>query len=77
MLLSGAGVAVAVTGYAGPGGGNPKNPVGTVYVAAVARGVDTIVEHHQFCGDRDAVRLQAAAAAIEILVRRMATLSAQ
>ncbi len=77
LVNSGAGVAVAVTGYAGPGGGNPKNPVGTVYVAAAAGGVDTIVERHQFSGDRDAVRLQAIAAAIEILVRRMATLSTQ
>jgi nicotinamide-nucleotide amidase len=66
-----AGVAVAVTGYAGPGGGNEKNPVGTVYVAAVRRGTDTMVERHVFSGDRDAVRMQAVDAALGLLVRQL------
>jgi nicotinamide-nucleotide amidase len=66
-----AGVAVAVTGYAGPGGGNEKNPVGTVYVAAARRGTDTMVERHVFSGDRDAVRMQAVDAALGLLVRQL------
>jgi nicotinamide-nucleotide amidase len=66
-----AGVAVAVTGYAGPGGGNEKNPVGTVYVAAARTGADTMVERHVFSGDRDAVRMQAVDAALGLLVRQL------
>jgi nicotinamide-nucleotide amidase len=66
-----AGVAVAVTGYAGPGGGNEKNPVGTVYVAAARKGADTLVERHVLSGDRDAVRMQAVDAALALLVRQL------
>ena len=66
-----AGVSVAVTGYAGPGGGNEKNPVGTVYVAAARKGAETLAERHVFSGDRDAVRIQAVGAALTLLVRRL------
>ena len=66
---SGAGVTVAVTGYAGPGGGNEKNPVGTCYIAAARPGRPTLLERHVFSGDRDAVRLAAVGAALELIVR--------
>jgi len=69
---SGAGVAVAVTGYAGPGGGNEKNPVGTCYIAAARHGAPTIVERHVFPGDRDGVRLAAVGAALDLIVKRLA-----
>ncbi len=72
LANSGAGVAVAVTGYAGPGGGSEKNPVGTCYIAAAARGKPTLVERHVFPGDRDAVRLAAVGAALELISRRLA-----
>lgn len=72
LANSGAGVAVAVTGYAGPGGGSDKNPVGTCYIAAAARGKPTLVERHVFPGDRDAVRLAAVGAALELIAKRLA-----
>ena len=72
LVNSGAGVAVAVTGYAGPGGGNEKNPVGTCYIAAAAKCKPTLVERHVFPGDRDAVRLAAVGAALDLIVRRLA-----
>jgi nicotinamide-nucleotide amidase len=71
LAHSTAGISVAVTGYAGPGGGNEKNPVGTVYVAAARKGAETLTERHVFSGDRDAVRIQAVSAALTLLVRRL------
>jgi len=68
---SGAGAAVAITGYAGPGGGSEKNPVGTIFVAAARRGEPTLGERHVFAGDRNAVRLAAVQAALDLLVRRL------
>lgn len=68
---SGAGAAVAVTGYAGPGGGSEKNPVGTIFVAAAQRGKPTLVERQVFPGDRNAVRLAAVRAALDLLVKQL------
>jgi nicotinamide-nucleotide amidase len=70
LTHSTAGASVAVTGYAGPGGGNAKNPVGTVYVASARKGRPSIVERHQFTGDRDAVRSAAVGAALGVLLRQ-------
>lgn len=58
---------VAVTGIAGPDGGTPRKPVGTVWIAWARRdGSRTAVRarRFQFTGARDAVRRQAAAAAL-------------
>jgi nicotinamide-nucleotide amidase len=71
LSRSTAGAAVAVTGYAGPGGGNAKNPVGTIYVAVARKGAQTLVERHVFSGDRDAVRMQAVGAALGVLLRSL------
>ena len=57
-------VAVAVTGIAGPTGGTPEKPVGTVWIAWQRRGGEARVELFGFDGNRDAVRRQAVAAAL-------------
>ena len=57
-------VAVAVTGIAGPTGGTPDKPVGTVWIAWQRRGGDASVEGFRFDGDRDAVRRQTVAMAL-------------
>ncbi|MDE2594423.1 MAG: CinA family protein [Burkholderiales bacterium] len=49
-------VAVAVTGVAGPTGGSPDKPVGTVWLAWAARDGRVHAERQQFAGDRAAVR---------------------
>lgn len=67
LAHSTAGAAVAVTGYAGPGGGNERDPVGTVYLAATRRGRGPLERRCVFSGSRDAVRLQAVLAAMELL----------
>ncbi|MDH7454255.1 CinA family protein [Luteimonas composti] len=64
LVHSGASVAVAVTGIAGPGGGSADKPVGTVWIAWKRRGGYARAELFQFDGDRDAVRRQTVAAAL-------------
>ena len=60
----GAGVAVAVTGIAGPSGGTPDKPVGTVWIGWKRRGGYAHAQVHHFDGDREAVRRQTVAAAL-------------
>lgn len=72
LEASDADVAVAITGIAGPGGGSPKKPVGTVVFARAIRGEDpaqVVADKRQF-GDlgRGGVRLQAALCALELLL---------
>ncbi|BBF99745.1 MULTISPECIES: CinA family protein [Pseudonocardia] len=64
---SAADAGVALTGYAGPTGGNDRDPVGTVYTSAVLRDGKIVTERHVFDGDRTAVKLQAVEAALRLL----------
>jgi nicotinamide-nucleotide amidase len=61
-------VALAITGIAGPSGGTPEKPVGTVCFAWAAKKRDTVSRKHVFAGDREAVRKQAVAAALQGLL---------
>jgi len=58
-------VAVAVTGIAGPTGGTPEKPVGTVWIGWQRRGSAARGQLFHFAGDRAAVRRQTVAAALE------------
>ena len=59
--------AISVSGVAGPDGGSEEKPVGTVWFAfATARG-EGITRRECFSGDRDAVRRQATAYALQTL----------
>lgn len=71
LVHSGATIAVAVTGIAGPGGGNPDKPVGTVWIGWKRRGGYAHAEVFHFHGDRDAVRRQTVAAALHGLDAQM------
>ena len=65
-------VAVAVTGIAGPGGGVPGKPVGTVWLAwarRIGRTMQVSAELRHFRGDRDAVRRKTVRAALLGLMR--------
>jgi nicotinamide-nucleotide amidase len=68
LTHSGATVAVAVTGIAGPGGGTEDKPVGTVWIGWKRRGGYAKAEVFSFAGDRDAVRRQTVAAALRGLM---------
>ncbi len=71
LVHSGAGIAVAVTGIAGPSGGTTEKPVGTVWIAWKRRGGYPMAEVFHFDGDREAVRRQTVAAALSGLLERL------
>jgi len=56
---SGADLALAVTGIAGPGGGSAEKPVGTVWFGVAVRGRAALSLHEVFSGGRAEVRAQA------------------
>jgi nicotinamide-nucleotide amidase len=72
LARSGADTAVALTGIAGPGGGTPRKPVGTVVFARARRGADPkeVTADLKEFGDlgRGGIRLQAALCALELLM---------
>jgi nicotinamide-nucleotide amidase len=59
LARSAAGLALAVTGIAGPSGATPAKPVGLVYFGLTRRGGKTATERHVFAGDRAAIRAAA------------------
>jgi nicotinamide-nucleotide amidase len=61
--------ALAISGVAGPSGGTPEKPVGTVWLAWAGPGEWRLSRRCDFKGDRDAVRRQAMHTAIEVLVQ--------
>ena len=63
---TGADVGIGVTGIAGPGGGTPEKPVGTVAIAVSALD-DQRVRTFQFFGGRDMVKFQSSQAALNML----------
>lgn len=68
--VSGADVAVSVTGIAGPGGGSPEKPVGLVYMG-IAYGNDVFVKKNLFQGERDEVRLQTVETALHFVAEKV------
>jgi len=69
LAASGADVAVAVSGIAGPGGATEGKPVGTVWFAWGRAGVDTEARLAHFDGDRDQVRRQSVSFALNGMYR--------
>lgn len=67
---SGADVAVSITGIAGPGGGSPQKPVGTVFFGLATSGTASQTFHQSFGADktRAEIRLAAAIYALELLL---------
>ena len=63
-------VAVSVTGLAGPGGDEIGNPVGTVFIGFAGEDCSEVVPCY-FEGDREAVRRQAAEAALALILEKI------
>jgi len=68
LPLSGADIAISVTGIAGPSGGSPEKPVGLVYIGVCGR-FGTWVEKHILTGTRDEIRNKTAQKALQITHR--------
>src|ERR1700730_4129444 len=63
--------ALATTGIAGPGGGSPEKPVGTVFVALAATGRETIVKKFFFPSDRETFKELTAQVGLDLLRKKM------
>ena len=63
---SGSDIGIGITGIAGPGGGTPEKPVGTVAIAVKTPSA-TQIRTFQFLGGRDMVKFQSAQAAMNML----------
>jgi nicotinamide-nucleotide amidase len=64
-------VAFAITGIAGPSGGTPEKPVGTVCFAWARAGVEVVTARHRLYGDRRQVRAQSVQLAIKNMLGLM------
>jgi len=73
LEYSRADIAVAISGIAGPGGGAPGKPVGTVCFAWAVKGSTHHEDTRYFEGDREAVRQQSVACALQGLLDVLAT----
>ncbi|MEN6349039.1 MAG: competence/damage-inducible protein A [Syntrophomonas sp.] len=71
LKKSGVDLALAITGIAGPDGGNDEKPVGLVYIA-LAYNDECRVKEMRFVGGREAVRILAAKTALDLLRRYLA-----
>lgn len=71
LQRSGADLAVAVTGIAGPDGGSALKPVGTVWFGLAKRGAVGIAERVVFPGDRAAIRAATVDHALRLLMTAM------
>ena len=67
LKKTGVDLAISVTGLAGPEGDGSPVAVGTVWIAAAVKNKDTTAAEYHFEGSRNAVRLKAAVAALDLI----------
>ena len=70
---SGADLAVAITGIAGPDGGSADKPVGLVWFALAQRAAPPVAQEQHFAGDREAIRRAAVATALRLVIAAAGT----
>lgn len=68
---SSATVSLSVTGIAGPEGGTPEKPVGTVWFGWAMRGQAPVTDHQCFEGDRESIRAQSVVYALDGLIKML------
>ena len=67
---AGTDIGLSVTGIAGPTGGTPEKPVGLVWIGYADSSCSLAVKH-QFAGTRETIRERAAAAAMDLVRRKL------
>jgi nicotinamide-nucleotide amidase len=75
LLASGADHALSVTGIAGPTGGTPEKPVGTVWIGLASKNGGTWALKRFYPGSRDRFKLLASQAALDLLRRKLCGLT--
>lgn len=74
LNASAAGIAVSLSGVAGPDGGTPEKPVGTVWIGTAWQRADgniaVVADCHHFEGDRQEIRYRAAEAALTQILKQ-------
>jgi nicotinamide-nucleotide amidase len=70
LECSNARIALSITGIAGPTGGSPGKPVGTVCFGWCSRGGSAEIDRRLFAGNREEIRRQAVLYALEGLLQR-------
>jgi nicotinamide-nucleotide amidase len=73
-LQLGAEIGLAITGVAGPGGGTPEKPVGTVWIAGDFGG-ELVARKLSLVGNREEIRLRATQATLDLVRRRVPPLA--
>lgn len=68
IARTGADIAIAVTGIAGPGGGTAEKPVGLVWLALSRKNGNTDSRELRLMGDRELIRVRAAQAALAMML---------
>jgi nicotinamide-nucleotide amidase len=63
--------ALAVTGIAGPAGGSPEKPAGTVWIGVQRRGGTAVTRKEQFTGDRQMVRGSSVESILDLLFSQL------
>jgi PncC family amidohydrolase len=62
-------IGVSISGIAGPGGGSPEKPVGTVYIG-IDDGDENKQYHYTFQGDRLFIKREILLTALELIIER-------
>lgn len=70
LRVSGADVALSITGIAGPGGGTPEKPVGLVYFGIATKN-ETITKERRFPGERSQVQMFAAYSGLHLVYKNL------
>jgi nicotinamide-nucleotide amidase len=69
LRISGADIALSVTGIAGPGGGTEAKPVGTVWLGLARKDTPTLTKTRRLHGDRERIRTLASYVGLRMVMR--------